>query len=91
MGARRLVIEGRVQRVGFRDWAVRCAQTWGVTGWVRNLSDGRVEIVAIGDDAAVDALIDDCRHGPPQAHVTRVEAHPVDPPRVKGFTKRFTV
>lgn len=91
MPARRLVIEGRVQRVGFRDWAVRAARTWGMSGWVRNLSNGSVEILAIAEDeAALDAFTDDCRQGPPTAQVTRVDVSEGDPRNVKGFTKRFT-
>ncbi len=90
MGSRRLLIEGRVQRVGYRDWAVRTAKEWNVTGWVRNLSDGRVEIVAVGDDSAIDAFTDDCRTGPRAAQVSRVEATAMETPKVKGFTKRFT-
>ena len=91
MNARRVLIEGRVQRVGYRDWAVRTARSCGVAGWVRNLSDGRVEILATGDDAAIDAFLDECRTGPPLADVTRLEATPVETRPVKGFTKRFTV
>lgn len=91
MAAQRLLIEGRVQRVGYRDWAVRTAKVWGISGWVRNLSDGRVEILAIAnDDSAIDAFVDDCRQGPPLANVTRIDVGPAEPSNAKGFTKRFT-
>ncbi|QIG80018.1 acylphosphatase [Stakelama tenebrarum] len=90
MGSRRLLIEGRVQRVGYRDWAVRTAREWNITGWVRNMADGRVEIVAVGDDSAIDAFTDDCRTGPVMADVARVEATAMEAPKVKGFTKRLT-
>jgi len=92
MSARRLFVEGRVQRVGYRDWTVRTARALGITGWVRSLNDGGVEILAIGEDQAIDALIDRCREGPPLAAVIRVEASAAeDAARIKGFTKRFTV
>jgi acylphosphatase len=91
MSVQRLLIEGRVQRVGYRDWAVRTAQRLRLQGWVRNLQDGRVEIHAAGDDDAIARLVDLCREGPPLAHVDNVEASPTEPNNAKGFTKRFTV
>jgi len=44
-----------------------------LTGWVRNLADGDVEVVAEGEDGAVEEFLKWCRHGPPYAHVTSVE------------------
>lgn len=90
MAAQRLLIEGRVQRVGYRDWAVRTARALGVTGWVRNLQDGRVEILADGTDHALEAFVDQCREGPAMAAVDRVDTQPAVLGNVKGFTKRFT-
>lgn len=90
MTAQRLLIEGRVQRVGYRDWAVRTAKQLGVIGWVRNLQDGRVEILADGDGSALDAFVDRCREGPMLAEVARIDAMPAERGNVKGFTKRFT-
>lgn len=90
MAAQRLMIEGRVQRVGYRDWAVRTARQLGVIGWVRNLQDGRVEILADGEDMALDTFVDRCREGPVMANVAKVDAMPADAGNVKGFTKRFT-
>lgn len=90
MSVQRLLVEGRVQRVGYRDWAVRTAQQLGITGWVRNLNDGRVEILAAGEDMAVDTFVDRCREGPAMAEVRRVDASPSELRQVKGFTKRFT-
>jgi acylphosphatase len=65
----RIVVSGRVQGVAFRAHAVREATRLGVTGWVRNLSDGRVEAVAEGARDAVDAFAAWCRRGPPGARV----------------------
>lgn len=86
----RLVIAGKVQQVGFRDFAVRAAQGLGVTGWVRNLRDGTVEVVVSGEEDAVATMVEACRTGPPNARVDHVEAHVEPGPPVRGFTKRFT-
>jgi len=80
----RLLVTGRVQRVGYRDWTVRNARELGLTGWVRNLSDGRVEVLADGDEDSLHKLLEALRAGPRLALVEHVEA-------VKGFTKRLTV
>ena len=87
---RQLMVSGKVQGVGYRDWVVREAKRLGITGWVRNRKDGRVEILASGADDAVGALIDACREGPSMAAVAQVEALPGDAGGAKGFTKRFT-
>jgi len=86
----RLVVTGKVRQVGFRDFTVRKAREYGVTGWVRNRSDGSVEILASGNDDAVAALVEACREGPPLARVDHVEAYADDSGPIKGFTKRFT-
>lgn len=67
-----LVIEGRVQGVWFRDSTRRQAQSLGVSGWVRNLPDGRVEVLAEGETDRVERFVDWCHKGPKAAHVTRV-------------------
>lgn len=90
MTMQRVFISGKVQRTGFRDWAVRKAHDLGVTGWVRNLKDGRVEMLVAGDEDAAAALIEACREGPPLARVDHVEAHADTERAPKGFTKRFT-
>jgi len=70
---RRIVVRGRVQGVGFRYAAVNQARRLGLRGWARNLPDGGVEIVAEGDPAAVEAMIDWSRQGPPAARVSSVQ------------------
>ncbi|MBV9867218.1 MAG: acylphosphatase [Abitibacteriaceae bacterium] len=55
---------GRVQGVGFRYLACQTAQQWQMQGWVRNLTDGRVELVAIGEATALREFLDALRHGP---------------------------
>jgi acylphosphatase len=68
-----LLISGSVQGVGFRFFAARAARHHGVSGYVRNLADGRVEAVAEGDRPAVEGFIDDLRRGPAGAVVRAVE------------------
>jgi len=68
-----VVVSGRVQGVFFRSDTQDEALRHGLTGWVRNLPDGRVEAVFEGEKDKVDRLIEFCRRGPPGARVTRVE------------------
>ena len=79
--ARRWLVEGRVQGVGYRMWLQREAEAAGVEGWVRNLSDGRVEALLRGAAESLDRLERLARRGPPHARVERVAAvswpHPV--------------
>jgi len=69
----RVVVSGRVQGVFFRSETQDEAVKRGLTGWVRNLPDGRVEAVFEGEKDKVDKLIEFCRRGPPGARVTNVE------------------
>jgi acylphosphatase len=69
-----LRIAGRVQGVGYRDALRREALANGVTGWVRNRSDGIVEAVLRGAPDSVDAVVAWARRGPPAAHVNGIEA-----------------
>lgn len=70
--AAQLLVTGVVQRVGYRAWTTLTARALGVNGFVRNLDDGRVEIFAEGDPAAIDALVANCWQGPAGARVDDV-------------------
>jgi acylphosphatase len=73
MIARRYVVSGRVQGVGFRWYVMRRAQALKLRGMVRNLPDGRVEVVAAGSDDAVAKFEGDLRAGPSLARVTDLD------------------
>lgn len=85
----RIVVRGRVQGVGFRYAAVSEARRHGLSGWARNAPDGSVEIVAEGTAAAVEALLDWCRQGPPSARVSSMHhAEESDSQPLSGFDIR---
>jgi acylphosphatase len=86
--ARRLVVHGRVQGVGFRFFTEAAARRAGVTGWVRNLADGAVEAYVEGDAAAVETVERAIRQGPPAARVEAVDVIEETPGRVRGFAIR---
>lgn len=85
MTAKRLIVSGLVQGVGFRYSLAGRAEARGVAGWVRNRPDGSVEAVLEGDDAEVEALVDWCRAGPRGARVDRVEVRDEEPSGLRGF------
>ena len=68
-----IFVEGRVQGVCFRDFTREHARALGVSGWVRNLFDGRVEALLEGEEDAVENLVDRIREGPAYARVTNVK------------------
>jgi acylphosphatase len=72
-----LRIEGRVQGVGYRAWAVREARGQGLAGWVRNRSDGSVEALIQGPEDAVERFAAAARRGPRSAEVSSVRVSPV--------------
>lgn len=67
------IIEGHVQGVGFRVFTIRKANEMGVDGWVRNLRDGSVEVIAEGQRTDLDKLLSALRRGPTSASVTNVK------------------
>ena len=73
------IVSGRVQGVSYRASTADEARRLGLTGWVRNLPDGSVELEAQGDPARVADLLAWCAHGPPAARVTAVDAKDLPP------------
>ncbi|HLZ79658.1 MAG TPA: acylphosphatase [Sphingomonas sp.] len=88
--ARHLAIRGRVQGVCYRDWATRVAMTLGITGWIRNRTDGSVEALAMGAADTVDAFIARCRGGSPSARVDTLVVTEAEPEPLTGFERRPT-
>ncbi len=86
-----LSIRGGVHGVGYRAWLSHEARAHGLSGWVRNRSDGTVEAVLSGSSQAVDAVVELCRRGPPAARVSGVETVPWDEVLPNGFNARATV
>jgi len=70
-----ILVSGRVQGVFFRDHTHRWARTLRVTGWVRNLDDGNVEVIAEGERENIEGLIDHLEEGSPMAMVENVEVN----------------
>ena len=87
----RVVIEGRVQGVGFRAWTAHEAARRNLRGWVRNRSDGSVEALFIGDADAVLSMLEACRRGPRLAHVLAVNRTDAEDDGSRGFAERPTV
>jgi len=67
------VVSGRVHGVGYRYFAKHVAEQLGIAGTVRNGPDGHVEIIAEGDESAIDSLLKELRRGPAHAEVTEIQ------------------
>jgi acylphosphatase len=88
MVRRHLWVSGRVQGVWFRGSCADRARALTVSGWARNLPDGRVEVVAEGELGAVQKLVEWCHEGPAHARVTRVEERSEPPEGLSNFIVR---
>ncbi|MBV8106458.1 MAG: acylphosphatase [Hyphomicrobiales bacterium] len=89
---RHVVVEGFVQGVGYRDFTRRAALRLGVSGWVRNRSDGTVEALIAGAPADVEAMLAEMRRGPRGAAVSRLRLRDPDEAGETGaFVVRSTV
>ena len=84
--ARRFLLSGRVQGVGFRFFAADAARREGLSGSVRNLDDGRVEAVAGGEAESVVRFERALRRGPSRARVEQVQVDDIVPLTTHGFT-----
>lgn len=86
MMARQVFYEGHVQGVGFRWTVKRLAQGFEVTGWVKNLPDGRVELLATGEAAEVEAFLEAIGESELKSHIKQREVHPASAdPALRGF------
>jgi acylphosphatase len=87
----RLRIKGAVQGVGYRDWAIGEAKRRGLDGWVRNRSDGSVEMLIAGADAKVEDMLKASTQGPHAAQVTNIDIHKETEMPDAGFVRRPTM
>lgn len=87
--AQRFYVQGRVQGVGYRDFAQRAARESGVTGHARNLDDGRVEVYAIGTSDQLNGLEARLRQGPRMADVRGVEREEAEMLHYEGFVIKY--
>jgi acylphosphatase len=78
-------VSGKVQGVFFRSATRQQALSLGLAGWARNLPDGRVEVVASGEEVQIRTLCDWLRVGPPHAHVTEVVCESSEVENLSGF------
>ena len=83
-----VLVSGRVQGVNYRWYTQRKAQELGLTGWVRNLGDGRVEAIFEGEEKAVRSAADWCQIGAPSARGDRIEVRYEEP---TGEYSRFRI
>jgi acylphosphatase len=86
--AKRWFVSGEVQGVGFRFFVQRCAAELGIAGWARNLSDGRVEVYAVGPAARLSDLAAALHKGPRMAEVRSVEERDEEVQALNGFSIR---
>ncbi len=83
-------VSGNVQGVGFRYFTRRVARELGVKGYVKNLSDGRVYIYAVGDEIMLDKFMSAINRGPPTAIVRKVEVRKAEvDENFDGFEVRY--
>nr|WP_238326040.1 acylphosphatase [Bryobacter aggregatus] len=85
MGARRWLVSGRVQGVGFRNYVQKHALKNGLSGYAKNLEDGSVEVHAVGEDTALQILSGYVRRGPMLADVRTVDEQVAEHVRYDGF------
>lgn len=81
--ATRILVRGKVQGVGFREWTRRQAVELGLSGWVRNLHDGGVEACFSGNQDSIEQIIERCWKGPPASSVELVTVFAE--PEVAGY------
>jgi acylphosphatase len=86
--ARSICVTGHVQGVFFREWTIEIAGELGIAGWVRNCSDGSVEIYALGAPEQIDGFVARLRQGSPASRVDDIAVEPAEVEPVTGFMRR---
>ena len=81
-------VEGFVHAVGYRNFALEHAKKHGLDGWVRNRSNGDVEMLVHGEENEVNAFITECTRGPEGSRVASIDLEKAEPPEEKGFHRR---
>jgi len=84
-------VTGKVQGVWFRAWTMKQAEGLGLDGWVRNRTDGSVEVLAVGKEEEVEVFIGLCHEGPPKARVAGVSVEDAKGITPRGFVQKPTV
>ncbi|HOK23426.1 MAG TPA: acylphosphatase [Candidatus Hydrothermia bacterium] len=84
-----LRVYGYVQGVGFRHFALRLAKSMGISGWVRNLNDGSVELEAEGPKESIENFVNRVSEGPPYAIIKKITKEERPPEGSKDFEIRF--
>ena len=87
----RLTIEGSVQAVGYRNFTIGEARLLGLDGWVRNRSNGNVEVLIHGENGAVEKFIEACARGPAGSQIKGISMEKAEPPEEKGFGRRPSI
>jgi acylphosphatase len=89
MASMEFIVTGLVQGVGYRYYVLRHASRLGLKGFVRNMRDGSVQVVAQGDDALLATLEELLARGPSLARVTGLEKRPYTGPELQAFDVAF--
>lgn len=85
-----IIITGRVQGVGFRNFTRNKARLYGLKGWVRNADEGTVEVLVSGSEESMNSFIDLLSEGPPAAYVKNIEQSEAPPmPGQENFSVRY--
>jgi acylphosphatase len=74
----KILVSGRVQGVGYRNFTKKSAEDLGLSGWVRNLDDGRVEVLVTGEENQIERFLEQLKRGPLMAKVTDLRTQPVE-------------
>jgi len=86
-----ILVSGQVQGVFYRSFTKTAAEKLGITGWVKNLPDGRVEALATGNENKITKFIEELKRGPPASRVDNVEITEIQPSEIKEKYTDFRI